>query len=161
MFDFLTKFGERRKEPRAPVQRQVRFVSDSGIVCTGSCKNISAEALLLVSEQRNHVDVNEVGQLIVDYKGVTSTFPGRVTRSGKYSVSSYCVAIQYVSPEAVAFFTPMVVNGTSCHNCGSTDNLERCPKCNGIQTVCATCLQRDHMCRTCRSENYFQQQRDR
>jgi hypothetical protein len=161
MFDFIKKFGERRAAPRTTIQRQVRFVSREGVSCTGSSKNIGAESLLLVSEQRNAVNEQEEGELIVDYRGQTHTFPARIIRNGKYSMDRYCLAVQFLTPEAVAFFAPMIVTGSSCLNCGGMDNLERCPNCNGIETVCATCLERDRMCRSCRSDNYLQQQRNR
>ncbi|WP_130472119.1 hypothetical protein [Candidatus Magnetaquicoccus inordinatus] len=160
MFEFIKKFSEKREKPRVSLERTIRFVSKSGISCSGTAKNISEKSLLLISEHRNPVSENEEGEIIVDYKGVTSIFPGRVMRAGKYSIDKYCIAIAFCNQETIHFFAPMIVNSSTCLNCGSSVDLEKCPSCKGLQTICALCLARDGMCRECRSEGYLQKMRD-
>ncbi|MBF0162170.1 MAG: hypothetical protein HQL88_07770 [Magnetococcales bacterium] len=156
MLGFMRKMVERRAEPRAAIERKIVFVTHSGVTCEGVARNISKEALLLVSDQRAPVSVNETGELIIDYKGIHSVFPGLVTRSDKYSVDKYCVAVRFGSQETIDFFDPWIVSSGRCYNCGSFDNLEKCPQCRGIQTICAVCAMRDTICRACRADGYLQ-----
>ncbi|MEO5339809.1 MAG: hypothetical protein H7837_04725 [Magnetococcus sp. MYC-9] len=155
MLSFLFGKGDKRTEQRKIIQRNIQFVTGSGVTCTGATKNISKDALLLVSESRSPVGVNEEGELIVDYKGVTSVFPGQVVRVDKYCLDKYCIAVKFGSQEARDFFEPMIVTGVKCYNCGNADNLEKCPQCRGIQTICAACSLKDTVCRACRADEYL------
>ncbi|MEO5364286.1 MAG: hypothetical protein H7838_11775 [Magnetococcus sp. DMHC-8] len=155
MLGFIRKLTEKKRPSGNSLERTVRFITKSGITCTGSSRNVGKECLLLVSEHRNPVGVNEEGELIVDYKGITSIFPGTVTRTDKYCLDKYCIAVSFGNQEARDFFDPWIVSDVKCLNCGSADNLEKCPQCKGIQTVCAACLLRDAMCRACRADEYL------
>lgn len=160
MLSFIRKMTEKRSQPRYTVVRAIRFQSKSGITCVGVSKNIGKDSLLLISEERHPVSANEEGEIVIEYKGVTSVFPGKIIRTERYCMDKYCVVVGFVDQETRDFFDPMVVSDTRCGTCGSEENLEKCPKCKGMQTVCAVCLMRDSVCRECRADDYLSTSRN-
>ncbi len=106
------------------------------------------------------MSANEEGEISIEYKGNLSVFPGKIIRTERYCMDKYCVVVGFVDQVTRDFFEPMIVNDTRCSTCGGDENLEKCPKCKGIQTICVTCLARDSVCRECRADNYLGTSRD-
>ena len=157
----LSKLKFTRKEQRYEIDKKVSFVSESGAACVGVSKNISKEAMLLVSENKCRVNENEYGEIIINHKGNTSAFPCSVIRIDRLCSEKYHIALKVHSQEARDLFCSLIVSSTKCYNCGSIDNLEQCPKCNGINTICTKCLIRDTACKSCRADEFLYESRKR
>lgn len=149
----------KRKGSRHNIEKHISFVSMTGTSCVGASKNISREALLLVSENKCQVNKNEDGEIIVNHGGNVSVFPGRVVRADKYCVDKYYIALEFCSQEAVEFFCSLIVNSTKCYNCGSSEDLRQCPKCKGMNTICNSCLVREYACKDCRADEFLYESR--
>ena len=142
----------KRKLPRRSVESTASFVAASGATYVGVSKNISLESLLLVADSQCHVNHDEHGEIVVKHKAQTYVLPCNVVRSGKYCLDKYYIALKFDSQEARDLFSAMIVHGKQCHSCGTAENLERCPKCNGINTICRVCLMQNAMCEDCRAD---------
>lgn len=155
MLNFLKK-----REVRYNREEPIHFIGESGTTCVGLSKNISKEALLLVSESRCPIQENEEGEIVLNYKGEIHVFPCSVVRVNKYSLEKYYVALKFDCQEAIDLFSSIIVRGTKCESCGSAENLEQCPECKGINTICTACHTQYAACKSCRTDTLKQRSRE-
>lgn len=151
MFQFLRR-KDKTSEPEeeAPVygrQLTLDFLQEGASVCTGLSRYINGKTLLLMSEESCNLSEVETGVLSAAWKKNTGAFPCRVVTCDEDGV-----VLEYLGKEAHAFFLPFIVKHRTCSDCSGTDDLEQCPTCKGINTVCVSCLTREGRCRDCRSD---------
>lgn len=143
----LSVFKSNRKDPRHEAHvAGVCFISDNGTVC-GIADDISSDALFFAIAKKCVAFLpDDSGKLLVQFQGDTKEFLCTVIRR-----SADGMALNYYGEEAYDFFQSLLAKGRSCFDCGGREHLRQCPKCSGVNTLCAKCLKMGNMCRDCRS----------
>ena len=140
-----------RKKEKKRYGRYVAATFFMGDVCkcSGFSREIIKGSFFLETKEPCSVAVGSKGTVSIDMGEDVDNkeFPCKVIKR-----TSGGVELEYYGRDAYAFFRGYIVKDTSCYDCGAEVDLQQCPECKGINTICVACLTRgEGMCRDCKS----------
>lgn len=123
----------------------VFHLDDNNATLTGTTKDINLVSLYLTTEEPANIQEGLSGTLSV--KSMPHSVDCYVARSDEDGI------VLRIANEKTTLKHLLPAKSSVCRNCGKkSSQLQFCPGCHGINTVCNSCLKKDGSCMECRSD---------